>query len=62
MKINMFNNLLPIESLVFDSLDRDFILLQYAVSLPILESLKTQLAMPIIVAYLDQANCRIKGL
>lgn len=40
MKMNMFNNLLPIESLVFDSLDRDFLLLQYAVSLPILQSLK----------------------
>lgn len=58
----MLNNLWPIESLVFDSLDREFLFLQCAVSLPILESLNTQLAIPIIVDYLDQANCRIKGL
>lgn len=62
MNINMPNNLWPIENLVFDRLDRDFLFLQRAVSLPILESLNTQLAIPIVVDYLDQANCRIKGL
>lgn len=36
----MFNNLFPVESLVSDSLDRDFLLLQHVVSLPISESLK----------------------
>lgn len=60
MNINTLNNLCPIESPIVDSLDRLF--LQCAVSLSILESLNTQLAIPIIVGYLDQANCRIKGL
>lgn len=62
MKMNMLNNLCPGESLVFDSLDRDLLFLQCAVSFPILESLNTQLAIPVIFDYLDQANCQMKGL
>lgn len=58
----MLNNLCPIEGLVFDSLDRDFLFLQCTVSFPTLESLNSQLAIPMIFGYLDQANCQMKGL